>query len=150
MERRFRVYIILTLTILLIAVISSAVVRVSEKEMAASAESAQAQQSSAIHTAQYYEDKIPDAPMYCFRTQDLLEQHYEKHGIDMGFASAQDYELAASAVVTDPRALHKTEKEDGDDVYYIEETNEFVVVSTDGFIRTYFLPDSGKAYFDRQ
>ena len=53
-------------------------------------------------------------------------------------------------MVTDPRALHKTEQEDGDDVYYIEETNEFVVVSTDGYIRTYFLPDSGKAYFDRQ
>ena len=40
--------------------------------------------------------------------------------------------------------------ERGDDVYYLEETNEFVVVSTDGYIRTYFLPDGGKAYFDRQ
>ena len=29
-------------------------------------------------------------------------------------------------------------------------TNDFVVVSTDGFIRTYFRPDSGKSYFDRQ
>ena len=150
MERRFRVYITLTLMILLIAVVSSAVVRMSEKEMASSAEAAQDQQTVAIHTAQYYEDKIPDAPMYCFRTQDLLEQHYEKHGVEMGFASAQEYELAASAVVTDPRALHKTEEEDGDDVYYIEETNEFIVVSTDGYIRTYFLPDAGKAYFDRQ
>ena len=41
-------------------------------------------------------------------------------------------------------------KEDGDDVYYKENTNEFVVVSTDGYIRTYFNPDSGKKYFDRQ
>lgn len=46
--------------------------------------------------------------------------------------------------------LYKTEKEDGDDVYYKEDTNEFVVVSTDGYIRTYFNPDSGKKYFDRQ
>ncbi len=150
MEKRFRVYIILTLMILMIAVISSIVVRISEKEMAAAADSAQEQQTVAIHTAQYYEDKIPNAPVYCFRSQELLEQHYEKHGISMGFASAQEYELAASAVVTNPNALHKTEQEDGDDVYYIEETNEFVVVSTDGYIRTYFLPDSGKAYFDRQ
>ena len=150
MERRFRIYIILTLMILMIAVISSAVVRLSEKEMASAADSAQEQQSVAIHTAQYYEDKIPDAPMYCFRSQELLDQHYEKHGMAMGFASAQEYELAASAVVTDPRALHKIEQEDGDDVYYIEETNEFVVVSTDGYIRTYFLPSSGKAYFDKQ
>ena len=45
---------------------------------------------------------------------------------------------------------YELEKEDGDDVYYLEETNEFVVVSTDGFIRTYFCPDSGKKYFDKQ
>lgn len=51
-------------------------------------------------------------------------------------------------MVNSPDALHK--KEDNDDVYYIEATNEFVVVSTDGFIRTYFKPSSGKAYYDRQ
>ena len=55
-----------------------------------------------------------------------------------------------SDVVNNPKSLHKTEKEDGDDVYYKEDTNEFVVVSTDGYIRTYFNPDSGKKYFDRQ
>ena len=65
-------------------------------------------------------------------------------------SSAEEYEAAASAVVNNPESLHKTEAEDGDDVYYLEETNEFVVVSTDGYIRTYFLPDGGKAYFDRQ
>ncbi len=58
--------------------------------------------------------------------------------------------MAASAVITNSNALHKKEAEDGDDVYYIEETNEFVVVSTDGYIRTYFNPSSGKDYFDRQ
>jgi len=94
--------------------------------------------------------EIPGSAAYCFRNEELLNSHYEKHGKDMGFASALEYELAASAVVTNPAALHKTEKEDGDDVYYIEDTNEFVVVSTDGYIRTYFCPDSGKAYFDRQ
>ena len=37
-----------------------------------------------------------------------------------------------------------------DDVYYLESTNEFVIVATDGYIRTYFKPDDGKAYYDRQ
>ena len=69
---------------------------------------------------------------------------------DMGFVSSEEYEMAASDVVNNPKSLHKTEKEDGDDVYYKEDTNEFVVVSTDGYIRTYFNPDSGKKYFDRQ
>lgn len=88
--------------------------------------------------------------LYYFRSKKLLESHYEKHGIDMGFASPEEYETAASAVIQSPEALYKTEKEDGDGVYYIEATNEFAVLSTDGYIRTYFLPDAGKKYFDRQ
>lgn len=85
-----------------------------------------------------------------FRTARLLEEHYQKHGRDMGFANAEEYQSAAAAVVKNPSALHKTEAEDGDDVYYIESTNEFVVVSTDGYIRTYFKPDSGIRYYNRQ
>ncbi len=85
-----------------------------------------------------------------FRSESLREDHYQKHGIEMGFASAEEYEKAASAVVSNSRALHKLEKEDGDDVYYIEETNEFVIVSTDGYIRTYFYPRDGIRYFERQ
>ena len=68
----------------------------------------------------------------------------------MGFESAADYEKAASAVVNNPDALHKTEKEDGDDVYYLKATNEFVIVSPDGYIRTYFNPRDGIDYFNRQ
>lgn len=90
------------------------------------------------------------ATEYKFRNKNLLEQHYEKHGRDMGFKSAEEYEKAAAAVPNNPAALHKTEKEDGDDVYYIESTNEFVVVSTDGYIRTYFNPDRGIDYFNKQ
>lgn len=76
--------------------------------------------------------------------------HFEKHGIEMGFTSAKEYEKAAAAVVSDSRALHKLEKEDGDDVYYLKDTNEFVIVSTDGYIRTYFYPRDGIEYFERQ
>ena len=85
---------------------------------------------------------------YEFRNRNLLDKHYEKHGIEMGFESAEEYEAAASAVINNPEALHKLEQEDGDDVFYLEDTGEFVVLSTDGFIRTYYYAD--KAYFDRQ
>ena len=97
-------------------------------------------------------DADPDEEQvqYHFRNEKLLKQHYEKHGIEMGFDSPEEYEAAASAVIYNPDVLTKTEKEDGDYVFYVEETNEFVVVSTDGFIRTYFLPSGGKSYFDRQ
>lgn len=92
----------------------------------------------------------PEKQGLCFRNEKLLEEHYEKHGIEMGFSSSQEYERAAAAVVSSPDALHKLEKEDNDDVYYLESTNEFVIVSTDGYIRTYFKPNDGKDYFDKQ
>ena len=90
------------------------------------------------------------AVYYTFRNDSLLNSHYEKHGIEMGFDSAGDYEAAANAVIADEEALHKLEAEDGDDIYYLEDTNEFVVVSGDGYIRTYFEPSSGMAYYERQ
>ncbi len=68
----------------------------------------------------------------------------------MGFATAEEYLAAANKVISSPKVLHKKEAEDNDDVYYLEESNEFVVVSTDGYIRTYFLPEDGIRYYNRQ
>lgn len=91
---------------------------------------------------------------YHFRSKKLLNSHFEKHGgefaSDFGYENAQEYEQGASDVINNPDALYKTEAEDGDGVYYIEATNEFVVLSTDGYIRTYFRPDSGIKYFNKQ
>lgn len=107
-------------------------------------------ESTAVQESTTRTSEANNTRTYKFRNQKLLNSHYEKHGKDMGFVSAKEYEKAASAVVTNPQALHKTEAEDGDDIYYVESTNEFVVVSTDGYIRTYFNPDAGIAYYNRQ
>ena len=88
--------------------------------------------------------------VYTFRYRDNLESHYEKHGIEMGFDSPEEYLAAANKALADPDILHKIEAEDGDDVYYLEKTNEFIVVSTDGYIRTYYYPTDGIDYFNRQ
>lgn len=87
---------------------------------------------------------------YSFRNERLLNQHYEKHGMEMGFATIEEYVAAANAVVNHPDVLHKQEAEDNDDVYFLEATNEFVVVSTDGYIRTYFIASGGIDYYNRQ
>ena len=91
---------------------------------------------------------------YHFRSKKLLNQHFEKHGEefadDFGYNSAAEYEKGASDVINNSSALHKTEAEDGDGVYYIESTNEFVILSTDGYIRTYFRPNGGIDYYNRQ
>lgn len=106
--------------------------------------------SSSVRTGDSSSNIHTEGTQYYFRNQDLLDSHFEKHGIEMGFASAEEYETAASAVVNTPGVLHKIEAEDGDDVYYLEQNNDFVIVSTDGYLRTYFRPNGGKEYFDRQ
>jgi len=83
-----------------------------------------------------------------FRTEKLLAEHYQKHGVSMGFSNEAAYLAAANAVVANPDAQHKKEAEDGDDVYFLASTGDFVIVSTDGYIRTYYKTDQN--YFDRQ
>ncbi|MBQ9518515.1 MAG: hypothetical protein IJR59_01310 [Firmicutes bacterium] len=89
---------------------------------------------------------------YYFRNKKTRDSHFEKHGAEFGnaYKTAEEYETGADKAAHDPNALHKLEKEDNDDVYYVEATNEFVIVSADGYIRTYFKPSAGKKYFDRQ
>ena len=92
------------------------------------------------------------ATEYRFRSKKTLESHFEKHGGEFNgqYKTAKEYEAGASAVANSPEAMHKTEAEDGDDVYYIERTNEFVIVSTDGYLRTYFKPSAGIKYYNKQ
>ena len=88
--------------------------------------------------------------LYPFRSQEQLTDHYERHGVEMGYDTEESYVAGANGVVLSPDALHKLEEEDGDFVYYLEETNEFVVLSPDGYIRTYFCQDDGIDYYNRQ
>lgn len=87
---------------------------------------------------------------YQFRKDEYLEEHFEKHGSEFNYETAEEYLAGANRVLNSEGVLHKTEAEDGDDVYYLESTNELVVVSTDGYIRTYFKPSAGIDYFNRQ
>lgn len=85
-----------------------------------------------------------------FCTVGGLDQHYEKHGREMGYASPEDYEQATAQVVEAPDTMHKPESEDDDTVYYQQSGNNFVVMSDRGCIRTYFRPDDGIDYYNRQ
>ncbi|MBR6005157.1 MAG: hypothetical protein IK063_02900, partial [Clostridia bacterium] len=66
------------------------------------------------------------------------------------FSSKEAYEAAASAVITNPRAVSKMESDDndGDTVYFIKQTGEIVFLSYDGYIRTYFI--ATEDYYNRQ
>ncbi len=73
--------------------------------------------------------------LYEFRRESYLEQHFDKHGNEFDYATKEEYLEGANRVIQSPDALHKIEAEDGDDIYYLEETNEFVVVSTNYYNR---------------
>lgn len=87
---------------------------------------------------------------YTFRNEELLQQHYEKHGNEFTYSTIEEYVLGANRVIASKDALTKTEAEDGDLIFYLEETNEIVFLSGDGYIRTYFKPKDGIRYYERQ
>lgn len=106
-------------------------------------------------SSQYYEnsnnnEEKENNNSYNFRNDKYLLQHFEKHGDEFGYATKEEYLAGANKVISSKDALHKTEAEDGDDVYYLEQSNEFVIVSVDGYIRTYFKPSGGIDYYNRQ
>ena len=71
---------------------------------------------------------------YYFRSEKLFDSHYEKHGAEFGNITQDEYLDLANELINaeGENILHKTEKEDGDFLYYDTETNEFLVLSTDG------------------
>ncbi len=97
---------------------------------------------------QNYRDKAEN--FYTFRNEKYLEEHFEKHGSEFGYATKEEYEAGANRVIASEEALHKTEAEDGDHIYYLESGNEIVFLSADGYIRTYFKPQDGIKYYERQ
>lgn len=84
-----------------------------------------------------------------FRNDQYLVEHFEKHGALLNHSSKESYLSGANAVINSTTALQRIQ-EDGDTAYYEESTNSFAVVSTDGYIRTYFKPNDGINYFNRQ
>ena len=88
--------------------------------------------------------------LYQFRKPAYLTEHFKKHGAEFGYETEAAYLEGANRVIQSKEALHKLEAEDGDHVYYLEATNEIVFLSKDGYIRTYFKPDTGIAYYNKQ
>lgn len=84
-----------------------------------------------------------------FRSDQYLSEHFAKHGSLLGHSNKESYLSGANNVIQSPSVLHRIQS-DGDSAYFLTSTNEFVVVSTDGYIRTYFKPTDGIDYFNRQ
>lgn len=90
------------------------------------------------------------ARILVFRTPEKLIEHFYEHGEQTKCDSAEEYLIKANMVIQNPESQSKYETDEGDNdrIYYLSETGEIVFVSTDGYIRTYFVADD--EYFDRQ
>ncbi|WP_342550457.1 SAR2788 family putative toxin [Lysinibacillus sp. FSL M8-0216] len=86
-----------------------------------------------------------------FKSTDLLKEHYKKHGKEFGNISQSEYlELAQDLIGSDSDDVLSKKRSDGDRVFYNKSTNEFAVLGSDGYLKTFFKPKDGKKYYDRQ
>ncbi len=88
---------------------------------------------------------------YTFRNQKRFDEHYEKHGKEFGNITQEEYLELANDLINSKsdRVLHKY-SDDGDYMYFDQDTNYFLVLASDGYIRTFFIPSAGIKYWERQ
>jgi pyocin large subunit-like protein len=96
-------------------------------------------------------DDSKEIKQYSFRTNELMDIHYKKHKDEFGVITKDEYLDGANNLINQlsDTVMTKTE-DDGDTLYYDTKTHEFVVLSEDGYIRTYFIPEDGIDYFNRK
>lgn len=92
---------------------------------------------------------------YYFRSESKYTQHYEKHGDEFtpifGKITLEEYlEYANALIASEDEDILTKYSDDGDFMYFRESTGEFLVLADDGYIRTYFIPDDGIEYWNRQ
>ena len=82
-----------------------------------------------------------------FATGQLLLDHFAKHGTEFGARTAQEYLAGASqfaeAALQGTKGVEMAVRTNGDKLFYKVATNEFLVITANGVIRTYFKPTRG-------
>lgn len=86
-----------------------------------------------------------------FRTHHLLEEHYAKHGAEFGKISQEDYlRMAQQLRDSRPGKYVLEAKRRGGAAKFDKRYGWFVAYDMDGTIRTFFIPNDGIRYFERQ
>ena len=87
-----------------------------------------------------------------FRSRERLAEHFQKHGQEFGAATPDDYLHLAQALRDRPAGGDVLEKvrEDGVVTRFDRRSGAFIAFGPDGVIRTFFRPNDGARYFERQ
>ena len=79
-----------------------------------------------------------------FRSPRKRARHFADHAIDFGVTTEADYEQMADIFLGEalqPHTYERIRTNNGDIVRYNSVTEEYGVLSSDNYIRTYFKPD---------
>ena len=96
--------------------------------------------------------KMYNNPLREFASEQVFQKHYDKHRHEFGEISMQSYLKLANALADAPLSgdIVQLIRSDGSISKYCFSTNEFVVVTADGNIRTYFKHETKEAYWDEE
>lgn len=84
-----------------------------------------------------------------FETPEIMQKHYTKHGKEYGNISIESYLSLANELANMPVSddVEKIVRSDGSTAIYRFSTNDSLVVTKEGCIRTFFKPKIGKEYW---
>lgn len=82
-----------------------------------------------------------------FETPEKMQKHYDKHIDKYGNISISEYIALANELVNakDTDDIERIVRSDESTAIYRFSTNDFLVITKDGYIRTFFKPDEGGA-----
>jgi hypothetical protein len=87
-----------------------------------------------------------------FRSRGALDEHFEKHGAEFGVSDRERYLRLACELRDAPLGSNVLEgtRSDGVITRFDARTGAFVAFNRDRTLRTFFKPNDGRAYFERQ
>ncbi len=87
-----------------------------------------------------------------FRSAERLDEHYRKHGREFGSIGRDEYLRRAQILRDRPAggAVLQAVRKDGVITRFDRVSGAFVAFDADGVIRTFFVPNDGERYFQRQ
>ena len=94
------------------------------------------------------EQEITD--FYKWGNLDTLEDHFNRHGNDVGAISPEDYARKANEFYNNRETYQVKVDEEGIIRVYDPVNNIFGAYNSDGTTKTLFSPTDGQSYFDRQ
>ena len=82
-----------------------------------------------------------------------LNKHYDNHGKSMGFDNKESYKQHAikfANTIDKKNCETFVDQKTGATYKYNKKTNEFAIITKDGYVTTYFKPKEGYSYYKKQ